>query len=374
MSWRSQKLAQSLILQLLLLALVYKAQGQIYVGNSGSPNAIEEYSTVGTVINLSFITNVSATGIALDSSGRLYLTDAARGAVAVYTVAGTPINTNLITGLNNPRSIALDGNGNIFVAIYGSIPGQGVVGEYTTAGATVNASLISGLRFPYSIALDGKGNLFVANQGNNFGYSIGKYTTSGGTVNSSFLTLTNIPAGIVVDSSGNLYVANYGYLVGSSYTNGSIGKYTAGGSIGNVVSSSLIANLNEPDSLALDGSGNLFIGFDGGQKVGQGFIGEYSTNGTVINPSLITGLTNPRCLAVNSMPPPAPSVALVKAVTPSFSNIYLGINYQLQVSGDMKTWTNCGSAFTATNTTMTYTQYWNVANWNSLFFRLEAVP
>ena len=69
-----------------------------------------------------------------------------------------------------------------------------------------------------------------------------------------------------------------------------------------------------------------------------------------------------------------PRVDLIKAVKPSFSNLTLAKNYQLQVSGDMKTWTNQGSPFTATNTSMIYPQYFDVDNWNSLFFRSQSVP
>jgi hypothetical protein len=63
---------------------------------------------------------------------------------------------------------------------------------------------------------------------------------------------------------------------------------------------------------------------------------------------------------------------LVKAVKPAFSNLYLGTNYQLQVSGDMNTWTNHGSAFIATNEKLVYPQYFEVGNADKLFFRLIA--
>ena len=69
-----------------------------------------------------------------------------------------------------------------------------------------------------------------------------------------------------------------------------------------------------------------------------------------------------------------PHVNLLKAVKPSFDGLDLGTNYQLQVSADMDTWTDQGSAFTATNTSMIYPQYWDVENWNSLFFRLQVAP
>ena len=67
-------------------------------------------------------------------------------------------------------------------------------------------------------------------------------------------------------------------------------------------------------------------------------------------------------------------VDLIKAVEPSLSNLTLTTNYQLQVSSDMSNWTNQGSPFTATNTSMVYPQYWDVDNWTSLFFRLQVSP
>jgi hypothetical protein len=69
-----------------------------------------------------------------------------------------------------------------------------------------------------------------------------------------------------------------------------------------------------------------------------------------------------------------PQVSLVKAVKPSFTSLAIGTNYQLQVSADTTHWTNQGSPFTATCSAMTYPQYWDVDNWNQLFFRLQVAP
>ena len=69
-----------------------------------------------------------------------------------------------------------------------------------------------------------------------------------------------------------------------------------------------------------------------------------------------------------------PRVDLIKAVKPSFSYLTLTTNYQMQISGDLNTWTNYGAAFKATNTSMIFPQYFDVDNWNSLYFRLQALP
>jgi len=68
-------------------------------------------------------------------------------------------------------------------------------------------------------------------------------------------------------------------------------------------------------------------------------------------------------------------VNLNKAVWLSFSNLRSGTNYQVQVSTALTgSFTNYGSPFTATNSTMNYPAYWNVGDWSQLFFRLQALP
>jgi hypothetical protein len=64
----------------------------------------------------------------------------------------------------------------------------------------------------------------------------------------------------------------------------------------------------------------------------------------------------------------------LEAVTPSFNNLRLGTNYQLQVSTDLNTWSNTGPVFTATNASAAYPQPFDVGNWNHLFFRLVSAP
>lgn len=69
-----------------------------------------------------------------------------------------------------------------------------------------------------------------------------------------------------------------------------------------------------------------------------------------------------------------PLVNLIQAVKPSFSHLSFGTNYQLQLSGDLLSWTNSGASFIATNTTAVYPQYFDVGDWSKLFFRLQVAP
>jgi Concanavalin A-like lectin/glucanases superfamily len=67
----------------------------------------------------------------------------------------------------------------------------------------------------------------------------------------------------------------------------------------------------------------------------------------------------------------APIISIQKAVYLTSSNLWAGTNYQVQASTDLLNWTNQGSVFTATNSSWRSTNYWDVANWNQLFFRLQ---
>jgi len=99
------------------------------------------------------------------------------------------------------------------------------------------------------------------------------------------------------------------------------------------------------------------------------------TNGFVASITITSGgngYTNTPTIYIYS--PFGLQIGLLKAVTPTFSDLLIGSNYQLQVSSDLNDWTNQGSVFTATNPTGIYPQYWNVDNWGQLFFRLQVVP
>jgi hypothetical protein len=99
------------------------------------------------------------------------------------------MNAALISGLNDPRGILVDGS-NLFVTNHNG----GTLGEYTTSGATIHATLISGFNVPSGIAEEGS-NLFVVDNAN---ATIGEYTTSGATVNPSLISGLSSPSAIAI--------------------------------------------------------------------------------------------------------------------------------------------------------------------------------
>jgi hypothetical protein len=66
-----------------------------------------------------------------------------------------------------------------------------------------------------------------------------------------------------------------------------------------------------------------------------------------------------------------PQVGLVKAVTVRFSDLIVGLQYQLQTSTDLSNWSDSGAPFRANSTAFTHTSYWNVEDWGQLYFRLK---
>lgn len=119
----------------------------------------------------------SPIAIALDSSGFIYVADQ-NGFIIVFKKGSTgdaaPIATigGSNTALNLPVGIALDTNANIYVANHNPFMNQLFSVTVYPAGSNGNvspSSMISGdmtgLMFPTGIALDANGNIYVANDG-----------------------------------------------------------------------------------------------------------------------------------------------------------------------------------------------------------------
>ena len=104
---------------------------------------------------------------------------------------------------------------------------------------------------------------------------------------------------------------------------------------------------------------------------------------SIYYPSAATGWATPiwngyPAVPYNDTPPrQQPVLSLIRgleAVKPSFKDLSLGTTYQLQLSPDLKTWSNAGPAFTPTNSSQVYAQPFDVTHGNQLFFRLQSAP
>jgi len=195
--------------------------------------------------------------------------------------------------------------------------------------------------------------LFVNRQINQFQLAL-----NGTTGNNGFLDFVT-GGGVACHSSTNSWTLNRWYNLMVARANNTISIYRDGILIGQSQSTS--------GNSAVGASRNLDFGLrstDGhGPLFGQ--LDDIRIYNRALSPAELQQLYEYES---------GPRVNLMKAVKPSFANLSLGTNYQLQVSSDLVTWTNQGSPFTATSTSMIYPQYWDVDNWGQLFFRLQISP
>ena len=246
-------------------------------------------------------------GIALDRAGNLYVADSGNNTIREITPAGTNWVVTTIAGTANssggddgtnqaalfkaPSGIAVDTNGNVFVAdastqtIRELTPAgtnwvvttiAGTVGSQGSADGTNQAAKFYG---PTGLTLDGAGNLYVADASND---TIRKLTPVGtnwmvttiaglpqaigysdGTgLNARF----DLPSAIAADANGFLYVADtynatIRILMPVGSTNWSVltlaGTPEVPGDSDGIVQH---AGFNYPFGLAADAAGRLFVG------------------------------------------------------------------------------------------------------------------
>jgi sugar lactone lactonase YvrE len=165
----------------------------------------------------------SPTGIAVDSSGNIYVGDTINNLLRKITPSGEV--STLASGFNSPRFVAVDTNGNVFVAdllnqrickvtssgVVTTLAGSGAFGY--ADGTGTNAIFYN----PNGVTVDTNGNVLVSDFGNNYIRKItpsGVVTTLAGDGSYGFadgigssVKFWNI-AGIALDVNGNIYVAD----------------------------------------------------------------------------------------------------------------------------------------------------------------------
>jgi sugar lactone lactonase YvrE len=237
------------------------------------------------------------TGIAVDSSGNLFIADTFNNRVRevaastgfINTVAGNGIATFSGDGgpatsasLSGPIGVAVDSSGNLFIAdtnnqrirevaagVINTVAGNGIATFSGDGGPATSASLL----YPYGVAVDASGNLFIADTDNERIREVaaGVINTVAGNGTAGFggdsgpatSASLNYPYGLAVDASGNLFIADTSnnFIREVAASTGIINTVAGNGTqlFGGDGSPATSASLNSPEELTLDGSGNLFI-------------------------------------------------------------------------------------------------------------------
>ncbi len=254
-------------------------------------------------------------GMAFDSSGNFYVANRQRMRVQKITPDGiiTTVAGNGVAGSSGdggqatnaelylPTGIAVDSAGELFIADFGNH----LVRKVSASGVI---STLASVSAPAGVALDASGNLYIADQqtsriqkvsanGANTiaaGNGIASFSGDGGPASAAQL---NLPSSVAADAAGNVYI--------SDFLNRSVRKVSPDGTINTVPG----LNLVYPGALAVDAAGNLYVADEGRSQVfkvsasgsvstvaGTGTQG-YSGDG---GPATSAKLENPEALAVDS--------------------------------------------------------------------------
>lgn len=277
------------------------ATGKLYVTESFN-NSIRTITTTGatsvvskTAIgyadgNLATAQFYGPKGLSFDAAGNIYLADLGNNIIRKIATTGTvtTIAGNTIPGFidgagtkaefYDPSATAIDASGNIYVAdrtnnlirkittagVVSTLTGYRATGGYsqTTVPGYYDSDAANSLfRTPVALTMDATGNIYVADYKNN---AIRKVTPTGTVTTYAggiyFPAMLGNPTGVVLDAQGNMFISEAsGRII--EITANKVLYVLAGAakSDGYVNGVGAAARFNNPQSLTLDGQGNLYV-------------------------------------------------------------------------------------------------------------------
>ncbi len=266
------------------------------MGASGSPLATFNLHGIGTGPQVVFNAPLTPTvlgggfsqpwGVAVDGNGNIYVADEDNGEVKEMTPGCLSASCVTILGgpFPSPEGVAVDGGGSVYVAD----PSAGVVSKIPAGctSASCVTTLGGGFMFPHGLALDASGNVYVPDQGKHAVYEIPAGCTSASCV----ITLGggfNFPYGVALDASGNVYVADAG--------NSAVLEIPAGCESAGCVTT-LGGGLSGPTGVAVDASGNVYVADTDNNAVREVPAGCTSSNCVI---TLESGFKTPQGVALD---------------------------------------------------------------------------
>ena len=218
------------------------------------------------------------TGMAVDKQGNVYVADALSNCIrkidpngVVSLVAGQPTSPSgyldgdaSVALFYRPSGVGIDGDGNLYVAD----TNNQCIRKITPGGVV---STFVQIETPIAIARDANGNLYTSH----FGYNqIDKITPDGtktgmlnGVIGDGMLGvgINFAPAAVAVDATGNVYASDYPMNnVRKIASDGTVTNITINGQVtgpnGNYIDGSLAdAHFHGITGLTVDASGNIYV-------------------------------------------------------------------------------------------------------------------
>ena len=276
--------------------------GNVYVADTGN-NTIRKISSNGVVSTLAGVIGSHGSadgtgsearfwapfGVAVDGAGNVYVADMANNTIRKITpkgvvstlagLAGHPGSQDDI-GANarfrNPWGVAADDTGNVFVADLSNdtirkITPAGVVmtlaGQAGMTGSVDGSGSQARFNAPHGVATDHAGNVYVSDSANG---TIRKITPggvastlaglpgySGNTDGNGHDARFGNPQGLAVDNQGNIYVADTGNNTVRKIT--PLGVVTTLAGLAGAGGAGADARFNSPGGVAADSAGNVYV-------------------------------------------------------------------------------------------------------------------
>lgn len=282
--------------------------GPVKVGSSTSGNVTVSSVAAGRVSSVEVLTagapNRDYTDTSDTCSGMAF---SALGQVCSVTVSFTPV----APGLRRGAVVLLDSSGNVLGSTLLQGTGTGGLAFFNPPGVSIVAgngywsviddggpALEAGLYLPSAVALDGNGNLYVADSLHNLvrmvssgkgetihnsvtypqdgyivtiaGNGVAGWTGDGHAASDASVSV-NDPSGLAIDGAGNLYIADTGNNVVRSIdaATGIITTIAGNGAAGDSGDNGLAtkASFNAPAGVSVDAVGNLYIADTASQKI-----------------------------------------------------------------------------------------------------------
>jgi gliding motility-associated-like protein len=226
-------------------------------------------------------------GVAVDATGNVYVADSDNHRIRkitpageVTTLAGSTAGfadgTGTAAQFSNPRGVAVDATGTVYVADTENNRIRKITpaGEVTTlAGSTLGYANGIGaaaqFNVPRGVAVDAAGTVYVADERNHRIRKItpdGEVTTLAGSATRGFAEGTgtaarfNYPYGVAVNVAGTVYVADESNQRIRKITPAGVVTTLAGiGTRGFADGTGTAAQFNNPNGVAVDADGNVYV-------------------------------------------------------------------------------------------------------------------
>lgn len=246
--------------------------GNVYL--AGLDGIVRKYpGGANTPITLNY-TGGSPRGLAVDGDGNVFVADSPNQQVVMLPVGGGPQVPVGNAGLDAPADVAVSPTGSLYVAL-----DVGRVVAYPAPGTQI-ARGFEGLQTPYGVAVHPSGEVFVADAGLN---EVRHLPVGGNAQQTLGFTGLSFPYGVAVDEPGNVYVADSG--------NDRVLRLPAGGGAQQTLG---FTGLNFPMGMAVDATGNVYVADNGNNRVVK-----LPAGGGAQQTIGFTGLSGPYAVAVD---------------------------------------------------------------------------